>query len=279
MGIPLTRGRDFTTADAESPSPVALISELTARQIFPNEDPLGKRIQLGGRHEDQPWATIIGIVGDVHHYGLDLPTSPQAYELYNHMTFSSPSLVIRSSVGMQSLVREVQEQIWAIDKNVPIETPSMMSEILAQSLAQRRFTMSLLAGFGALALLLAAIGIYGVMSYTVAQRTSEIGIRVALGAQSRDILSLVSREGMLRAGFGLLAGLIASLALTRVLASQLFAVKRDRSPYVGGCIGAAGGSCNACLLRSGAAGIARRPVGGAETRIVRTSWIANATVT
>jgi putative ABC transport system permease protein len=224
MEISLKRGRDFTAADAQSAAPVALISELTAKQIFGKEDPLGRKIQLGGRHDDKPWATIVGIVGDVRHYGLDLPASPQAYQLYTHMTLGGPSLVIRSTVDMKSLVRDVQDQIWAIDKNVPISTAFRMNDVLAQSLAQRKFTMSLLSGFGALALLLAALGIYGVMSYTVAQRTNEIGIRVALGAQSRDILMLVSREGMLRTAFGLFAGLIASLALSRILASQLFAV-------------------------------------------------------
>jgi predicted permease len=224
MGIPLKRGRDFTAADAETAEPVALISELTAKQIFGQEDPLGKRIQLGLRHDDQPWATIIGVVGDVRHYGLDLPASPQVYQLYSHMKFSDASLVIRSTVGMQGLMREVQKQIWALDKNVPISPPFLLNDILAQSLAQRRFTMLLLAGFGGLALLLAALGIYGVMSYSVAQRTNEIGVRVALGAQSRDVLSLVSREGVTRTAFGLLAGLIVSLAFNRVLASQLFAV-------------------------------------------------------
>lgn len=224
MGIPLRRGRDFTAADAESSSLVALVSETTARQMFPDRDCLGKRIQLGSRHDDQPWATIVGVVDDIHHYGLDSPVTPQAYLLYSQTSFSAPSLVIRSTVGLQALMRGVREQIWALDKNVPISTPSMMTEILSQSLAQRRFTMSLLAGFGALALLLAAIGIYGVMSYTVAQRTGEIGIRVALGAQSRDILSLVSREGMRRVGLGLAAGLAVSLVLMRILSSQLFAV-------------------------------------------------------
>lgn len=224
MGIPLKRGRDFTGADAASPQPVALVSESTARQIFPGEEPLGRRIQLGGRHDDQPWATIIGVVGDVHHYGLDAPVTPQAYQLYSHKSFSDPTLVVRSTLSEQALVHEVQDQIWSVDKNVPISTPVMMNEFIERSLAQRRFTMLLLGGFGGLALLLAAIGIYGVMSYTVAQRTNEIGVRVALGAQSRDILRLVSREGMLRAGFGLLAGLVGSLALTRVLSSQLFAV-------------------------------------------------------
>ncbi len=224
MGIHLERGRNFTAADPENPQPVALISESTARQIFPGENPLGRRIQLGGRHENGPWATIIGVVADVHQYGLDSPVTPQAYELYTQESFSSPTLVIRSGVSSEALLRAVQEQIWAVDKNIPIATPFLMSQVVSRSLAQRRFTMSLFAGFGGLALLLATIGIYGVMSYTVAQRTSEFGIRVALGAQERDILSLVSREGMLRAGLGLFAGFLTSLAVTRVLASELFAV-------------------------------------------------------
>lgn len=224
MGIPVKRGRDFIDADALRSSPVALISESTEREMFAGEEPLGRRIQLGGRHEDRPWATIVGVVGDVHQYGLDSPVTAQAYVLYNYMTFTYPTLVVRSNLALQPLMDAVRQQIWAVDKNVPIATPMTMNELLSQSLEQRRFTMSLFVGFGVLALLLAAIGIYGVMSYSVAQRTSEIGIRVALGAQSRDILGLVSREGMLRAGYGLLAGFIASLALTRVLSSQLFAV-------------------------------------------------------
>jgi len=224
MGIPIKRGRGFTAADAVSSLPVALISESTAREMFVGEEALGRRIQLGGRHEDRPWATIAGIVGDIHQYGLDSPATPQAYVLYNYMTFTYPSLLVRSSVALQPLMDAVREQIWAVDKNVPIATPVTMNEILSQSLEQRRFTMSLFAGFGALALLLAAIGIYGVMSYSVAQRTNEIGIRLALGAQSRDILGLVSREGMRHAGIGLLAGMVASVALMRVLSSELFAV-------------------------------------------------------
>jgi putative ABC transport system permease protein len=224
MEIPVERGRGFTAADANTPVPVALISESTAREMFAGEEALGRRIQLGGRHEDRPWATIVGIVGDVHQYGLDSPPTPQAYVLYNYMTFTYPSLVVRSNVELQPLMNAVREQIWAVDRNVPIATPVTMNEILSQALEQRRFTMTLLGTFGALALLLAAIGIYGVMSYTVAQRTNEIGIRMALGAQARNIFGLVSREGMLRAAVGLLAGLIIAIALSRMLTSQLFAV-------------------------------------------------------
>jgi putative ABC transport system permease protein len=224
MKIPLWRGRDFTTADATSRAPVALVSETAAREIFPGESPLGRRIQLGGRQENQPWATIVGIVGDIHQYGLDSPVTPQAYELYSHQSFTDATLIIRSARSEESLRRAAEQQIWAVDGNVPTSTPFLMSEIISRSLAQRRFTMLLFGGFGALALLLAAIGIYGVMSYTIEQRTSEIGIRVALGAEPRDILGLVSGEGMLRAGLGLCVGLAASLGVTRLLSSQLFAV-------------------------------------------------------
>ena len=225
LGIPLLRGRLFTEADAAVTSRVAIISEMTARQIFSDENPLGRRIQLGGRRDDQPWAEIVGIVGDVHQYGLDSATTPQAYLLYSQFPFNYASVLFaRSTVAPAALTRAIEEQIWSIEKNTLVFNPALMTQILSDSLTQRRFTMSLLAGFGALALLLAAVGIYGVMSYIVAQRTSEIGIRMALGAQTRDMLRLVSREGMLSAGFGLLAGLMVSAALTRVLSSQLFDV-------------------------------------------------------
>jgi putative ABC transport system permease protein len=233
MRIPLLRGRDFMAQDAASPAQVALISESTARQIFAGEDPLGRRIQLGSRQDDKPWATVVGIVGDVHQYGLDSPVTPAAYQLYSHKSFSDATLVIRGTVSEQMLLREVEEEIWTVDQDTPIATPFLMSQILSGSLGERRFTMLLLGCFGGLAWLLAAIGIYGVMSYTVEQRTSEMGIRVALGARERDILSLVSREGMMRAGLGLFVGLALSLGLTRILASQLFAVSALDPPTFG----------------------------------------------
>jgi putative ABC transport system permease protein len=225
LGIPLVHGRLFSQADAAGGRNVAVISEMAARQFFPGETPLGKSIQLGGRRDDQPWAEIIGIVGDVHQYGLDSPTTPQAYLLYSQSPFNyAIVLFARSKVGSVALTRAIEEQIRAIDKNTLVFNPGFMTEILSHSLAQRRFTMSLLLAFGALALLLAAVGIFGVMSYVVVQRTGEIGVRMAFGAQKRDVLGLVSRDGMLRAGLGLLAGLVVSLALTRVLMSQLFDV-------------------------------------------------------
>jgi putative ABC transport system permease protein len=224
MRIPVLRGRSFTDADAQNPSPVALISESTARQMWPGRNPLGERIQLGGRDEKKPWSTIVGIVADVHQYGLDSPVTPQVYELYSQNPFSDPILVVRSNVNRSALTRAIQDQVAALDEDVPLYNFAAMSDFFADSLAQRRFTMQLLSCFGLLALLLAALGIYGVMSYGVLQRTGEIGVRLALGAQPRSILKLVASDGMLLAGMGLLAGAAAALSLTRVLAGQLFAV-------------------------------------------------------
>jgi predicted permease len=223
--IPLLRGRLFTEADAAGENRVALISNMTARQIFPGENPVGKRIQLGGRHDDQPWAEIVGVVGDVHQYGLDMPTTPQAYELYTQFPFNYATvLFVRSAVAPASLTNAIEEQIWAMDKNTLVFNPFLMTQILSASLAQRRFTISLLAGFGGLALLLAAIGIYGVQSYTVAQRTCEIGVRVALGAHATDVARMVLQEALVTATVAICAGWVVALVITQVLRSLLFEV-------------------------------------------------------
>jgi putative ABC transport system permease protein len=225
LEIPLVQGRVFSDSDAPGGHHVAIISESAARQFFPGENPLGKNIQLGGRADDRPWAEVVGIVGDVRQYGLDSPTTPQAYLLCSQSPFNfGIVLFARSKIGSGALTRAIEEQIRAIDKNTLVFNPAFMSEILSHSLAQRRFTMALLAVFGALALVLAAVGVYGVVSYMVVQRTGEIGVRMALGAQTRDVLRFVQRDGMFRAGVGLLAGLIISVALTRVLTSQLYEV-------------------------------------------------------
>jgi putative ABC transport system permease protein len=223
--IPLRRGRYFTQADAESPAQVAIISEKTARQIFAGEDPLGKHIQLGGRQDDKPWAEIIGIVGDIHQYGLDSPTTPQAYLLYTQSPFMYPGvLLVRSSVAPGALTPVINEQIWSLDKNTLIFNPMLMDQLLSDSLAQRRFTMSLLSGFGVVALVLAAIGIYGVLSCTVAQRTSEIGVRMALGARRSDVGGMVLREAVVLTLIAISVGCGLSLILTRALRGLLFEV-------------------------------------------------------
>jgi putative ABC transport system permease protein len=223
--IPLLRGRYFTQADAESPAQVAIISEKTARQIFLNENPIGRHIQLGGRIDDKPWAEIIGIVGDIHQYGLDSPTTPQAYVLYTQLPANYATvLLVRSSVAPSALTPAINEQIWSLDKNTLVFNPIMMDQLLADSLAQRRFTMSLLSGFGIVALVLAAIGIYGVLSCTVAQRTSEIGVRMALGARRSDVGGMVLREALLATLLAIAVGCGVSLVVTRALRGLLFEV-------------------------------------------------------
>lgn len=227
MGIPLKRGRLFQATD-EDPSapPVALISESTAREMWPGEDPVGKKaIQLGGRNEKAPWATIVGIVGDVRQYGLDSPPTPQAYVLHTHEPFNFATLVVRSSSDAGSLRRSVEREIWALDKSVPIYGPATMSELLSASLAQRRFTLGLLGGFGALSLLLAVIGIHGVMAYSVSQRASEFGIRMALGARPVDALKLVLQQGMALVIVGITVGVAGALTLSRTMENLLFQVR------------------------------------------------------
>jgi putative ABC transport system permease protein len=224
-GISILRGREFNEADASSPNQVAIISESAASQIFPGEEALGRRIQLGGRHDDQFWATIVGIAGDVHQYGLDSPVTPQAYVLYSHSPSSGMVLLVRSAINSTPLTRAIQEQIWSVDKSSLVFNPVWMTELVSNSLAQRRFTVSLLGGFGALALLLAAIGIYGVLSCTVAQRTNEIGIRVALGASTVDVTRMVLQEAMLLTFLAVTTGWAVALVFARVLRTLLFEVQ------------------------------------------------------
>jgi putative ABC transport system permease protein len=224
MQIPIIKGRRFTAADeAPGAPPVALISERAAREHWPGEDPIGKGIQLGGRNEQNPWATIIGIAGDVRQYGLDAPATPQAYLLYTQGAFSIPQLLVRSTLENEVLARSVEREIWALDKTVPVRTAAM-EDVVAASLAQRRFTLGLLGGFAALSLLLAVVGIYGVMAYSVAQRTKELGVRMALGAQRKQIFAEVIRQGLGLTVFGLIGGFIAALGVTRLLGGWLFGI-------------------------------------------------------
>jgi len=225
MRIPLKRGRVFTTQDVATAPKVAVISEACAREQFPNQDPIGEQIQLGGRDDSQPWITIVGIVGDVRQYGLDTAPNIAAYiPQAQNMSFSF-SLVARTSTDPRGLERSARAAFLAADPTQPVLQVQPMETYLASSLAQRRFTLALLALFGGLALALAAVGIYGVVSCAVTSRTREMGIRMALGAERRDVLSMVLRQAAVLAGAGLAAGLAASLALTRFLSTLLFEVR------------------------------------------------------
>ncbi|MBD0372274.1 MAG: ABC transporter permease [Pyrinomonadaceae bacterium] len=226
MGIPLVKGRTFTDEDREDSTPVIVVSTAFANRFFPDVDPIGKRVKQGGEEdEDSPWMTIVGVVGDVHHYGLNKEGSVEMYLPFAQSAGPEVTLVVRSAnANPLTLIPAIRSQVEAIDRDQPIFGIETMDHLLSQSVAPERLSVILLGLFAALAFLLACVGIYGVISYSVTQRTHEIGVRIALGASTRDILRMVIGQGMLLVTIGLVLGLIASFALTRLMASLLFNV-------------------------------------------------------
>jgi putative ABC transport system permease protein len=228
IGIPLRRGRYIEEPDNAQAAPVVVINETMAREYWPNEDPLGKRLKLGDPDSNIPWVTVVGVVGDVRQMGPDAPIKAEMYFPHsqpNPQDFYAPrALVIRTSVEPTSLAPAVRSEIQAVDPEQPISNVRTLNEILGEETAARRIGMLLLGAFAGLALLLATLGIYGVLSYFVVQHTPEIGVRLALGAQRRDVLRLILKKGMglTLAGVGL--GALAALALTRLMVSLLYGV-------------------------------------------------------
>lgn len=226
MAIPLIAGRDFGPQDREGAPMVGLVNQSFVREYFPNEDPIGGRIAWA-RGNPRKWMTIVGVVGDIKHYGFGLPEEPAFYTSY--MQLDQPwkrwmYVAVKSDQNAGVLIGEVKSQIWKVDKAIPVTKLRSMPEVMAASLGAQRFNMTLMGIFAAVALVLAAVGIYGVVSYSVTQRTHEIGIRMALGAGSGDVLKIVLRQGLTLAGLGVGIGLGAALAVTRVMSTLLYGV-------------------------------------------------------
>ncbi len=232
MSVKLREGRFFNPHDDVQSQPSAIINETMARQYWPGESAVGKRFKLGGTDSPSPWVTVVGIIGDIKgdikEMGLEAAPKPEMFFPYQQLPetlWNMPrDLTVRTTGDPLSITAAVRQAIWSVDPSQPISNVRTMEEILSEEVAQRRIGMTLLVAFAGLALLLASLGIYGVLSYSVTQRTQEIGIRMALGAGRRDVLRQVMGDGLRLAGLGVGIGLVVSFALTRLMTGLLFGI-------------------------------------------------------
>lgn len=229
LKVPLVQGRFFTESDDSKGQPIVVVNQTLARKYWANGDAVGRHIRLGpARRADGtavPWFTIVGVVGDVKSEGLDAAIAPRMYRPMNQVPTYDGVLYLRSTVDPAALGDNVRHEVQAVDPTIPVFGVRTMETVMADYLAQRRFALELLGIFAGVALLLASIGIYGVMAYTFSRRTNEIGIRMAMGAQRLDIFKIAVNEGLFIVAIGLAAGLLGSLVLTRFLQTMLFDVK------------------------------------------------------
>jgi putative ABC transport system permease protein len=236
MGIPLLRGRYFDVHDAPEVTPVTVINRRLAEQYWPGEDAIGKRLKVGPADSPNAWLTVVGVVGDVRQTGL----YEQKLEFYvpymqERRSFMAPrDLVVRTKADPAVIAGAVRKAVWSVDKDQPVSNVRTLDQVFAAAISQERFQALMLGLFAALALVLACVGLYGVISYSVVQRTHEIGVRMALGAQPVDVLRLVIRQGMSLTIAGLVIGIVAGTFATRLLTEMLFGVTpRDPLTFVG----------------------------------------------
>ena len=236
MRIPLLRGREFAEGDDSTAPGVVIVSQSVARSLWPGSDPLGKRISMEDHPKPGDWLTIVGVVDDVKQQGLAKKSDPAIYQPYlqithpfflNHMTFVARTA--SNPLGVPSGMRAVLSEV---DKDQPVQSIAAMDNLIAATTAEPRFQARLLAVFAIMALALAIVGIYGLLAYSVAQRTHEIGVRIALGAQTADVVRMLLRSTLVLVGEGIMIGTAGALAVTRVLAKFLFEVKPNDPPTI-----------------------------------------------
>src|SRR6058998_53763 len=224
LQVPLIKGRFFSDADKADAPPVIVVNQAFAKKFWPNQDALGKRIVMGGMSDNPKWITIVGVVGDVRHFGLDVDPKPEMYVPFPQEPYFTTIYVVRSNQDAGSLLPAIRREIQAIDSAVPLANIRAFEDVIADSVAPRRLSVVLLGVFAGVAVLLASVGIYGVMSFLVVQRTHEIGVRMALGAQRSDVLKLVLVRSLKLISAGTIIGLIVALMSTHTLRALLYSV-------------------------------------------------------
>jgi len=224
MRVPLLRGRFFDARDAREAPPAVIINQTFARMYWPDEDPVGRRIKYGRLASSNPWMTIVGVVADTRRTGYDAAVRPETYLPLAQSTTASLQMVVRTGGDPAAAAPVLRSAVRAADPQVPLWQVGPLEDQLRELTAQRRFNTVLLSAFGLVAAALAAVGIYGLLAYSVDQRTRELGVRVALGASTSGILALILREGLVLCGIGLAIGLAGALALGRSLSSLLYDV-------------------------------------------------------
>ncbi|MFN7943774.1 MAG: ABC transporter permease [Blastocatellia bacterium] len=225
MGMQIVQGRNFNEQDKRDGLPVAIVNETMARRFWPDEDPIGKRFTFGNAGPQANWLTVVGVVRDSRRQGLDAPIRMESFLPHAQRPLRAMEVVLRTTDDPLVMARTVRTAVWSLDGNLPVSEIETVEQMLGARIAPRRFNLLLLGLFALVAVLLAAVGIYGVMAYAVTQRTREIGIRVALGAQTRDVLRLVVRQGMSLTGIGIGIGLVTAMWATRLMTGLLFGVR------------------------------------------------------
>ena len=223
LGIPILEGRDFTEADGREPR-VTIVDQALARQYWPGQSPIGKRVRFGPPEANEPWHIVVGVVGEVRNQTLTEPGRKSVYLPYGEFLWSGVSILMRTTGDPLHQVAGVRARVVAIDRDVAVSSFLSIQQIVARSIWQQRFFTTLFLVFAILALLLAAVGLYGVMSYAVSQRTHELGIRMALGASGGDLQRMVMRQALVLTLAGVGLGGVAALALMRVIRTQLYQV-------------------------------------------------------
>jgi putative ABC transport system permease protein len=223
LGMTLLKGRAFDNRDAQSSQRVVIINERVGRMMFAEQDPIGKRLLIGDT-KGKPYE-IVGVVADIRNWGIEEPPAPEFYLSYQQAPPPFLGLAVRTKGDPTGWIEEVRRAVWAVDPDQPLYNVVTMEQALSDSISKQRFAMLMLGLFAAMAVILSMVGIYGIMSYSVTQRTHEIGVRVALGAKAHDVVRMIVRQGIVLIVIGITTGLAGSFALTRIMASLLYEVK------------------------------------------------------